>query len=156
MLGTSTLVNNSTLNRYSLASLSFQGIIYEEYFLRVLLLRLRTVCGLWVASKLVPKKMVVVVFACVMCCILGGITAMAILANGLWGILFCVCAFFPHGVCYGIAYAMWSNMSVTTYSGERSKKEIYLASVLIIMLIGIGSILEAYISPVLIRNLIKY
>lgn len=155
LLGNTAWVNDSTLNRYSLASLSFRGIVYEEYFLHVLFLRLRTVLALWVASKLVPKKMVVVGFAVVTCVMLGGVTAMAILANGLWGILFCICAFLPHVLCYGAAYVLWGNMQIG-YSYEGSRKADYLAVVFISMLIVIGCVLETYISPVLIENLIKY
>lgn len=155
VLGNRAWTDYSSLNRYSLASLSFQGIVYEEYFFQVLCLRLRTVVGLWVCAKLVPKKVVVVGFALVMCGILGGVTAMAILANGLWGILFCLCALMPHIICYGAAYILWGNTKVS-FSGEGKRTTDYLATILIVMLIGIGCVLEAYISPILIENLIKY
>lgn len=155
IFGNTTWVNNSTLNRYTLVTLSFRGIVYEEYFFHVLLLRLRTVLGLWLIAKIIPKKMVVICFATVICGALGGVITIAILSNGLWGILFCLCAFFPHIICYGLAYVLWGNMR-GTYAGEKNKKSEYVATVLIGMLIVIGCILEAYISPILMENLIKY
>lgn len=155
LFGNMAWVNNSTLNRYTLVTLSFRGIVFEEYFFHVLFLRLRTVFGLWFISKIISKKMVVVCFATVICGILGCVTAIAILSNGLWGILFCLCAFFPHAICYGLAYVLWGNLQ-GSYVGERNKRSEYIAVLLIGMLIIIGCILEAYISPILMENLIKY
>lgn len=147
--------NNSILNRYSLASLSFQGIVYEEYFFEILFLRFQTVLSLWICSKFISKNIVMTGFALIICGVLGGIMAIAILANGLWGILFCLCALLPHTICYFTAYTLWGK-AMTGYVGESKRKMDYLTTALIIMLIGIGCILEAYISPVLIENLIKY
>ena len=47
LLGADELTNSGLLNKYNLATLSFRGIVYEEYFLHVLLLRLQTVAALW-------------------------------------------------------------------------------------------------------------
>ena len=147
--------NHSILNRYSLASLSFQGIVYEEYFFEILFLRFQTVAVLWMCSKLISKNIVRIGFALIICGILGGIMSIAILANGLWGILFCICALLPHAICYFVAYLLWGNSTVG-YVGESKRRMDYFTTALIMILIGIGCILEAYISPVLIENLIKY
>lgn len=155
LLGDAAWTNNSILNRYSLASFSFQGIVYEEYFLEILLLRFQTVVALWMCSKLISKNIVRVGYALIICVILGGIIAIAILANGLWGILFCICALLPHAICYFAAYMLWGK-AMTGYVGESKRRIDYFTTAIIIMLIGIGCILEAYISPVLIENLIKY
>jgi len=155
MFGTTTLVNNSMLSRYNLATLSFRQIVYEEFFFKVLFLRFRTVFGLWIASKFLPKKVVVLIFACIMCSLMGGIIAWTIIANGLWGILFCFCAFLPHGICYGVVYVMWKNLCLW-YDESRDGKEKIFVVVIMMILIGIGSILEAYISPVLLQNITKY
>lgn len=148
-------VSGSMLNRYNLTAMSFKQIVYDEYFYEILFLRIRTVLGLWIVSKIFSKKWVMLGFACVMCSFMGAIMAMSIMENGLWGILFCVCAFFPHGICYGVAYVMWSNLCVAS-AMEREKKERYFVMTIIMLLIGIGSMLETYISPVLLQNIIKY
>lgn len=153
--GNEAWANNSILNRYSLATLSFQGIDYEEYFYEVLFLRFQTVVSLWICSKFVSKRIVKVGFAIIMCAFWGGIITIAILANGLWGILFCLCAIFPHSVCYVLAYTLWGRETIGYVNIEKRKVD-FAATILIIVLIGIGCLLEAYISPVLIENLIKY
>lgn len=153
--GNAAWANNSILNRYSLAALSFQGIIYEEYLIEILFMRFQTVVSLWICSKLISKNIVMTGFALIICGILGGIIAISILANGLWGILFCLCALFPHTICYFMAYVLWGKAMVG-YVGESKRRMDYLITVLIVILIGIGCILETYISPVLIENIIKF
>lgn len=155
MFGTTTLANSSTLSRYNLAALSFQQIVYEEYFFCVLFLRLRTVFGLWIASRLLPRKAVVHIFACIMCSLMGGIAALSIMTNGLWGIWFFLCAFFPHGICYGVVYVMWKNLCLWHEEGRDRKEKAFVVTIMMVLM-GIGSILEAYISPVLLQNIIKY
>lgn len=153
--GNEAWTNNSILNRYTLASLSFREIVYEEYFFEVLYLRFQTVLSLWICSKFVPKRIVKVGFAIIICGFWGGITAIAILANGLWGILFCLCALFPHTICYVLAYTLWGRETIG-YVNTEKRKEDFVATILMIVLIGIGCFLEAYISPVLIDTVIKY
>lgn len=153
--GNAAWANNSILNRYSLASFSFQGIVYEEYLLEILFLRFQTVVALWMCSKLISKNLVRIGYALIICGILGGIMAIAILANGLWGIWFFICALLPHTICYFVAYMLWGK-ALTGYVGESKRRIDYFTIAIIIMLVGIGCILEAYISPVLIENLIKY
>jgi len=148
-------VSSGMLNRYSLVAMSFDQIVYEEYFLNVLFLRLRTVLGLWIASMFIPPKWVMLLFGGIICSFLGGIVALAIMENGLWGVWFCAGAFFLHGICYGLAYAIWSNRCVTNMS-ERNRKESHFMVAMMMLLIGIGSVLEAYISPVILQNIIKY
>lgn len=155
IFGTTTLANNSMLSRYNLATLSFRQVVYDEYFFNVLFLRFRTVFGLWIASKFFPKKAIVLIFACIMCSLIGGITALSIMANGLWGIWFCLCAFFPHGICYGVVYAMWKKLCLWYDEGRDRKEKTFVVAIMMV-LIGIGSMLEAYISPVLLQNIIKY
>ena len=88
VLGSGTWENYSILNRYSLNMISFESILYDTYFVQIVILRLKTAVGLWIAAKLVPKKLVVVVFASVISAMLGAIASMAMLANGLWGVCF--------------------------------------------------------------------
>lgn len=154
LLGNTTLLNSSMLNRYSLKALSFGGIVYEEYFFGVLFRRFRTAFRLWLASKLIPKQVAKMGFASVVCFMLGGITAAAILENGLWGLLFCLCAFFPHMICYAVAFLLWGSMRVS-YAGDGNRKTDYMSMAFIAVLIGTGCILEAYITPVFLGNIIK-
>ena len=154
VLGSGTWEKYSILNRYSLNMISFESILYDTYFVQIVILRLKTAVGLWIAAKLVPKKLVVVVFASVISAMLGAIASMAMLANGLWGSLFFVCAVLPHGLFYATAFILWSNRS-QTYSVGIEKSENWIAIVIIFIIILIGCICEAYVSPFFIEKLIK-
>ena len=150
-----TWINNSALNRYSLALLSFEEIRYEEYFLQILFLRFRTVGSIWIVSRLIPKNIVAIGVSVIIGIILGGVAAMAILANGVWGLLFYCCAIMPHILCYGSAWSLWSKEKKEHFiSGKRVEQ--YLFTVLILVLMGMGCVLEAYVSPVLVKSIIKY
>lgn len=154
-LGTVTWINNSALNRYSLASLSFEEIKYEEYFLQILFLRFRTVGSIWIVSRLIPKNIVAIGASVIICIVLGGVAAMSILANGIWGLLFYLCAIMPHILCYGSAWSFWCKEKKEHFiSGKRIEQ--YLFTVLILVLVGIGCVLEAYVSPILVKSVIKY
>ncbi|MBR5126990.1 MAG: hypothetical protein IKU69_00995 [Roseburia sp.] len=149
-----TEVSNSILNRYNLMRLTFDEIIFEKYLVEILFLRLRTVIILWILTQTMPKRIVSVGFALLISGVLGGIAATSILTNGLWGILLLVCVLFPHGICYGIAYVLWSNYKVE-YLKVQNRTEVYIVNLLIVIFVCIGCLMEAYIGPVLIKNIIK-
>lgn len=152
--GNVTWINNSTLNRYNLASLSFEEIKYEEYFLQILCLRFRTVGTIWIVSRLIPKNIVGIGFSVLVCVLLGGVAAVSVLVNGVWGMLFYLCALMPHILCYGSAWNFWSKGKKEHFiSGKRMEQ--YLFAVIILVLVGMGCVLEAYVSPILVKSVIK-
>lgn len=155
LLGSIAGVNNSLLNRYGLASLSFREIVHEEYLVHILLLRFRTVIGVWILEKLLSKKIAVIGFGILVSAALGGAAAMMILANGVWGIFFFLCALLPHGIFYGLAYVLWADMKFG-YSSEGSRKINYIGMALVIAIVGIGCVCETYIGPVLLEKIIKF
>ena len=86
--------------------------------------------------------------------IAGGLAAMAVISNGIWGIILFVGLFIPQSIFYGTAYTLWCGIDMgNVYNGN--KKESYLGIVLIIVLFVIGCICEAYVNPILIKNIIK-
>ena len=144
-----------SLNRYHIAFFSFQGIVYEEYFLKIFFLRLSTVIALGIGSKLLPKKIVIYGFSIVMSVMLGCVATMMILANGIWGIWFWGCALVPHILFYIAAFSLWKKQSMEYIIGSSGKTG-GLNIIVILVLIVCGCICEAYISPVIIENVIKY
>ncbi len=155
IIGSRTWANNSLLNRHSLGMLSFEEISYEEYFVKILFLRIRTLIFLWILEKLISKKVTALGFGCFISIMTGGILTMLILANGVWGIFFLLSALLPHGIFYVLAYLLWCNTGLT-YTVEGSRKERWLVSLLILLLIVIGSICEAYVCPFLVKNVIYF
>ena len=155
MFGSRTWENYSLLNRYSLSMISFESISYDTYFVQIVVLRLKTAAGLWIAAKLVPKKIVEVVFAGIISAISGAIVSMAIMANGLWGNLFFICAMLPHGLLYGGAFLLWSNRT-QSYTIGRERRENWIGAVIIFCIIIIGCVCESYVSPFLVERIIKY
>ncbi len=146
---------NSILNRYNLMGLTFEEIIFEKYFVEILFLRLRTVIILWILTRIMPKKLVSTGFALLIFFVLGGMVAVCILVNGLWGVIFFLGVLFPHSICYGIAFVFWSSRK-REYLAVQNKMETYVVNMLIILFVCAGCFMEAYISPIIIKNIIKY
>ena len=155
LIGSSMWVNYSLLNRYTLEMLSFKEISYDVYFVRVLLLRLKTLIALWIFGKFVSKRIAAIGFGCLICVMTGGIFTMSILANGMWGVLLIMVLLFPHGIFYVLAYLLWYNSSLD-YNIDGSRKERWLVCLLILLLIVIGSVCEAYVCPFLVENIIYF
>lgn len=151
-----TMENSSyLLNRYTLMTLTFQEIVYEEYFIYILYLRLRSVIVLWALSKLLSEKLVKAGFAVGISILLGMVAAMSVLVNGIWGIWFFVVSFFPHIFFYGFAYRIWYSMTSSyKIEGERRRRRLLMLIILVLTIIGCAC--EAYISPVLLENIIKF
>ncbi len=147
--------SNYILNRYTLVTLTFQEIVYEEYFIHILCLRLRSAAVLWAISKLLPERLVKVGFAIAISILSGSVVAMSILANGIWGIWFFIVSLFPHIFFYGMAYGIWYSMP-SSYKIEGERRANRLSTVLILVLTVIGCAFEAYISPILLENVIKF
>ena len=153
LLGNTTWANNSILNRYSLGTLSFREIVYEEYFLYILLLRFRTLAGIWLFSKLLPQRFVKKGAVLGISFLAGCVAAMSILANGIWGMWFFVVSLFPHGILYGGAYGIWYHASPYKIEGN-GKSNLWLG-ICILLLVFIGCVCEAYIGPVLMEKVIS-
>ena len=146
---------NSILNRYTLRTLTFQDIVYEEYFIYILCLRMRGVIALWALAKLLPERLVKTGVLIGICCLSGVMIAMSLLMNGIWGIWFFISSIFPHIFFYGFAYKIWYDMS-SSYKIESERRKKRLLIVLIFVLILIGCASEAYVSPVLLEQVIKF
>ncbi len=141
------------LNRYTLAALTFQEIVYERYFLYILLLRFRTLAGIWLASKLLPQKFVKKGAVLSVSLLAGCVAAMSILANGIWGMWFFVVSLFPHSIFYGGAYGIWYHASPYRMEGNGNTR--LLLGFCIVLLVFIGCVCEAYIGPILIEKIIS-
>lgn len=50
---------------------------------------------------------------------------------------------------------MWKNLCLWHEEGRDRKEKAFVVTIMMVLM-GIGSILEAYISPVLLQNIIKY
>lgn len=146
-------ISINILNRYTLAALTFQEIVYEEYFLYILLLRFRTLAGIWLFSKLLPQRFVKKGAVLGISFLAGCVAAMSILANGIWGMWFFVVSLFPHGILYGGAYGIWYHASPYKIEGN-GKSNLWLG-ICILLLVFIGCVCEAYIGPVLMEKVIS-
>ena len=148
-------IRRDGINRYHLATLSFREIVYEEYFLHIFFLRFKTVAGVWIGTKFFPKRIFLNVFAVCTCVALGSVLAMAILENGVWGAWFYISALIPQILFYIMAFMLWRNGRDVSYVGT-NKGEVNLKKIFFILLILLGCVCEAFISPVIVQNVIKY
>jgi len=154
LLGDVVYTNQSILSRYNLVRFTFEEINFQEYLLEILLLRFRTVAGLWILSKLLPKKIVAVGFMIMIGFMFGSLIAIFIIVNGIWGILLFLGVIFPHILCYAGAFWVWCREHKESVGGRRLSED-YLLLLLVAILMVIGCWLEAYLSPVLVENIIK-
>lgn len=155
LLDSVTESGNYILNRYTLVTLTFQEIVYEEYFIYILCLRMRAVIALWALSKLFAERLVKVGVVIGISGLSGVMAAMSVLVNGIWGIWFFIMSIFPHIFFYGFAYRIWYGMSSSyKIESERRKKRLLMALMLVLVIIGCAC--EAYVSPVLLEHIIKF
>ena len=145
-------ISTNILNRYTLSALTFREIVYEEYFLYILVLRFRTLAGLWLFSKLLPQRFVKKGTVFILCFLTGCVAAMSILVNGIWGMWFLVVSLFPHGIFYGVACGIWYHSSPYKIEG----KSHLLWGFFIIIMVFVGCVCEAYIGPVLLEKIISH
>lgn len=155
LFGNETGASCDLLNKYSLSMISFESVSYEIYFIQVLLLRFKTAAGLWIAVKLLPKRAVAIAFAGLLSAAAGITVSMAIIENGVWGVLFFLSAMLPHALFYALAFWLWSNRSQTYTTGIKQKENL-LGSVLILFIVFIGCVCESYLSPLLIEKVIEF
>ncbi len=164
LLGKDWFMTYGGLDLYLLKEISIQEISYDKYFLYVLWQRMKFVMILLVVSKLLPAR--VMGYGCwgFLAFSFGCLIAMAVLENGLAGMVIIVGAVFPQVIPYFVAFYLWQKHLFTmvkkqTYRYHNKnvlKKQIpVIAYYLIIFLCVIcGVVLESYVGPLIFRKLI--
>lgn len=82
----------------------FQFISREEFFFYVLFMRMKQLGFLFLCYLFFPKYLLLILLDFYLAFCLGGLLSMETYYQGFQGVLFGVCCFFPHFICYGMIY----------------------------------------------------
>ena len=158
VLGNNGYIDFDIMNRNNMRLLYLDEINADSFFVQVLFLRIQVVILLWGLSEVISKRMVRIGFGCIICLSIGMIFATAMIANGLWGVWFLLCAWIPHGGLYTASFLLWSKMQEVKYAAyqyESRGMEYLLLYVIIIFFVVGGCACEAYLSPYILENVIN-
>lgn len=140
--------------RYNLMQLTFDEIKNNSYLIQLLFFRFRTIGMLWLLGKVLPVKLLRILLGSIVCIFFGMIFTLAILANGMWGIMLMLALLFPQWIFYMGAFGIWGSFEIR-YAGEVQRKKELENGILIVILMIIGCVCEAYICPSLLNFVIN-
>ena len=148
-------INVDYLHRHQLLQLSYSEIRYERYLIELLFQRLRMVGLLWLLGKVIPSGWIRLGVGGIFCMTLGSILTSTILANGVWGLLLFFGMLFPQWIFYTGAFVWWGSFQNLNYRGKYVKKNVLLV-LLLILFVVFGCIVEAYVNPFVVYQIIKF
>lgn len=82
----------------------FQLVSKEEFFFYVLFIRMKQLVFLFLCYLFFPKYLLLILLEFYLAFCLGGFLSMETYYQGFQGILYGICCFFPHFLCYGMIY----------------------------------------------------
>lgn len=136
---------------YFLKQFSQVKIVTEEYMWYVARARVLPLLLLCVLGCLRWKKAIVSVVVLWIGFLMGILTVSSVIQLGIKGILFCLAGLFPHIICYGLAYGMFI-LHLYCYPTRRWNGA---KTIFVVLMMFLGIILETYLSPILIRIMVK-
>ena len=126
-------------------------IVVEEYVRYIMIARLIPMILLYVFGNSKWRKPIVGVLGVWTGFLSGVLIVSAVLQWGWKGIVFCLVALIPHGICYAMAYSIVASYLYKQYKGTWNKEK----TVFVILMMCVGIILEAYVGPSVIRVAIR-
>ena len=142
------------LHRYQLLQLSYSELQYERYLIELLAQRLKLLILLWLLGKVIPSRQICCVFGIFFFLCLGSILTCMLLANGLFGLLLFIGMLFPQWIFYICAFMWWKVLTEHSYIKNDKKKKSFSA-LLLVLLVIVGCMTEAYINPYIFLKIIK-
>ncbi len=128
----------------------FQGmdlnIPTEEYLLQILYTRLMPLVLLCIAGRFVWRKVLIVLGMMWTGFLIGVLTVISVISFGIRGILFCLIAFVPHMLFYGLAYGV----VIIYYFRYPDRQWNSGKTVFVVLTMFIGMVLESYLTPLLL------
>ena len=145
------MISVGIFSDYFLEQYSKHVIRIDEYFLRVIQIRIFPITVLGILAGTNYKKLAGSIYILWTGLLFGMLLTTAVLKLGIKGVVLCLIGVLPHYICYVSAYAMIL-IYMITYPDVRwnSSKTI---SMIIFMMLGI--ITECYINPVLMDIFMK-
>lgn len=164
MMSRNNFLVEDSLSVYTVSKMTWGNFSNERYFCHVLCLRMKICIFLYLCTKAFPAKAVSGVAGYVLAFLTGAMLALAVLSNGIYGIWIVLVAMFPQWIFYLSAFTLWKKRTGITgenrYYFETHKQMIKNLSggaltMMLLMIILIGIVLESYFSPFLVRKVIN-
>ena len=125
----------------------FQLISRDEFFFYVLFMRVKQLGFLFLCYLFFPKYLLLILLNFYFSFCLGGLLSLEAYYQGFQGILYGVCYFFPHYLCYGtIYYLALRQTGIYQRKLFSNEKKAFFCAVFLGIL---GCVLESYVNSVL-------
>lgn len=124
-----------------------QFVSKDEFFFYVLMIRCKQLAFFVLSYLFLPRYFVLILIDFYFSFCIGGFFSLETYNQGFQGILYGICYFFPHYICYCALYALacWHAKKGKSYEARLEKKVLALFLILFI----IGCFLESYVNSIL-------
>lgn len=151
MISKSQGVSIELFQSYFLNQIGQMDIVAEEYLWYVIRARVVPFVMLLFLGTLRWKKTVVCVWVSCTGFLFGMLLVSSVIQLEIKGILFSFAICLPHMIFYVLAYGMYL-MNLYRYPGGRWNGT---KTVFVVLMMVLGIVLEAYLGPIIIRNMVK-
>lgn len=140
--------------------IAFPSISYDRYFCYLLLERLKVAAVVVLLTRAFPRRIAAGFCAAGFCFLTGAFLTLAVLDTGVYGLFASAAAMFPQWLCYIASFLLYAseNQNVGAYHHVAGRAGVfwakcgarYLAAIVIFLC---GCLLEAYLSPLIVKKL---
>ncbi len=131
---------------WSELSTGFSNVSYDRYFCYILIQRLKVTIGIILLANVISRELMVKTAPCCLFFLIGIFMTMSIMDRGIYGVVIVLAAMFPQWLCYSAAFLFYAKCR------EREKGKLQMVMIFVFLLAGCVS--EAYVSPLLLKNII--
>lgn len=136
---------------YFLSRYTQTKIIVEEYLWYVMQVRVIPFIAICILGCLKWKKLLTTFWLAWTGFLSGVLTVSAVMHLGIKGILICMVGFFPHIICYGLAYGI---LLIYLYQYPENQWN-GVKTIFVVLMMFLGIMLEAYLNPILLRFVLR-
>ena len=146
LIGEDYLSTHGVIPFWSELSTGFSKVSYDRYFCYILLQRLKIIIVIALLTHITSRELIAKATPAFFFFLIGVFMTMSIMDRGIYGVLIVLTAMFPQWLCYVTAFLFYAKYK------EREKRKLQVAMILVFLLAGCVS--EAYISPLLLKNIV--
>ena len=154
-LGADIFEENGSLTRYYLKQMQYAKIMPQELLWHICASRLPLFSGLLLLGSIPRGKLVHALFVAWSGFAYGYFCVMAICGYGVRGLILCVAALFPQFLLYVPVYLGLVELADCR---DRKRRGWRYALAVLLLLTGVfaGILLESYVNPIILQNLLKF
>lgn len=146
LIGEDYLSTHGIIPFWSELSTGFSNVSYDRYFCYILLQRLKVIIVIALLTNIISRELIAKTAPCFLFFLIGIFMTMSIMDRGIYGVVIVLAAMFPQWLCYSAAFLFYAKCR------EREKRKLQVAVIFVFLFAGCVS--EAYVSPLLLKNII--